>query len=81
MNQIILDEQGRIVVNDSMSDELKEKIAMYNSYEASDEDTEQYEVGSIDDDDDEDDEEESFDESSNIPVDESELNNLNDLFS
>lgn len=27
---IALDEQGHILVNDSMSDELKEKIALYN---------------------------------------------------
>ena len=29
-NPIALDEQGHILVNDSMSDELKEKIALYN---------------------------------------------------
>ena len=27
---IALDEQGHILINDSMSDELKEKIALYN---------------------------------------------------
>ncbi len=94
MNPIMLDEKGHIVIDDSMSDELKEKINAYNALaeedpgeieeDISDEEADSYtedaiEDGELDAETDEDEAEVLTLESKE--VDEAELNNLNDLFS
>ena len=84
MDKIILDDNGNIIINDSMSDELKEKIALYNSFGG--EDDEEEEESLMDDFDSDnsyigsnDDEEES--EEKEEKVNQAELDSLNDLFS
>ena len=91
MNPIMLDENGHIVIDDSMSDELKEKIAAYNKLadepvegdyetEISDEEADAYTDDSAD-------IIELTDEPMGISssvspaIDEQELDNLNNMFS
>lgn len=93
MNPIMLDENGHIVIDDSMSDELKEKINAYNALAASDldeveEDISDEEADSYTEDALEDGElDEETEEEAEVltlepkEVNEAELNNLNDLFS
>ena len=95
MKPIILDANGHIEINDSMSDELKEKIAQYNAYAdtpdvedevISEEEADAYTAGSFDDIDDSssyesDDVETLESEVEETSVSEEDLNNLNDLFS
>ena len=95
MKPIILDADGHIEINDSMSDELKEKIMQYNSYAnaadvddetISEEEVDAYTAGSFDDMDEstsyESDGVETLEpEVEETSVSEEDLNNLNDLFS
>ena len=84
MDKIILDDNGNIIINDSMSDELKEKIALYNSFGGEGEgeeeeslmddfDSDNSYIGNDDDDDEIEETEEK--------VNQEELDSLNDLFS
>jgi hypothetical protein len=86
MDKIILDENGNIIINDSMSDELKEKIALYNSFGGEGEgeeeeslmddfDSDNSYIGNDDDDDDD------VPEEVEEKVNQEELDSLNDLFS
>ena len=83
MDKIILDENGNIIINDSMSDELKEKIALYNSFGGEGEGEEEESLMDDFDSDnsyignDDDDEPEEAEEK----VNQEELDSLNDLFS
>ena len=86
MNDFIkTDENGHIIINDSMSDELKEKIAIYNNIcDKDDADDE----SNISDDEIDNNDNESVDDNASVEepvyqakeVSEEELNSLNDMF-
>ncbi len=85
-NPITFDEEGRIVIDDSMSEEMKEKIAEYNNFASEEtaddsEDITPEEQAAFDE---EIANEDSFEPASanmGQPVNQDDLNNLNDLFS
>lgn len=85
-NPITFDEEGRIIIDDSMSEELKEKIAEYNNFASGDssDDNEDYSPEEIAAFEEELATDDSFDPASaNMAqqVNQDDLNNLNDLFS
>ena len=81
MKPMQLDENGHIIIDDSMSEEMKEKVRRYNGLSLEEEEP----LASSDDSDEldddlEDDEELDEKTSEEQNVSEDELNNLNDLF-
>ena len=87
MKPLEFDENGLILVNDAMSEELKQKIASYNAlyYEnigkEFDEDVEEPVEEDIDDEDLIDDDEDFIEGVPNAGVNDSNIDELNDMFS
>ena len=88
-NSLKVDENGHIIIDESMSDELKAKIMSYNSYcnggededrELSDEEVDAFQDDYVEGFEDEDDDESSNNDIEEVAADQETLNSLNDIF-